>query len=73
MDPGVYLLSATYRGVVGPETVLAIGKGFGGGLLYTLFGSFAIAVAGIGLALAITWKVFLRRRETGRDHRPSMT
>lgn len=72
VDPGVYLLSAAYRDAVGPETVLAIGKEFGGDLFYVLFGAFALAITGVGLALAVAWKLFLKRREaTGHQCRQS--
>lgn len=63
VDPGVYFLSAAYRGAVGPETVLAIGKEFGGDLLYVLVGSFAFAATSVSFALAVAWKVFLKRRQ----------
>jgi hypothetical protein len=61
-DPGVYRLSAAYGdGAAGPRTVLAVGKGFGGDILTTLLGALAIAFAGMGLAAAIGWRVFVKR------------
>lgn len=71
-DPGLYRLSAAYReGVDGPETVLAVGKGFGGDLLVTVMGALALAFGGVGLALAIGWTVFARRQaaRSARDGR----
>lgn len=66
-EPGVYLLSAAYReGAAGPETVLAVGKEFGGNLLRTLLGAFAFAFTGMGVALAIAGTVFVKRRAARR-------
>ncbi|MCV0394159.1 MAG: hypothetical protein K5872_21130 [Rhizobiaceae bacterium] len=63
LDPGAYLLTGAYReGTAGPETVVAIGKEFGAGILRMVLGALALAFAGVGLALVIGWRVFVKRR-----------
>lgn len=72
-NPGLYLLSAAYReGTAGPETVLAVGKGFGSDILGTLLGAFAIVFTGIGLAAAIGGTVFVKRRAARRAGKGSI-
>ena len=70
-NPGAYVLSAAYReGVAGPQTVLAVGRAFGSNLLLTVLGSLVIVFAGLGLAIAIGWKIFVKRgaaRGAGED------
>ncbi len=63
-EPGVYLLSGAYRdGMSGPETVLAVGQGFVGGLVVTILSALAFAFGGAGLAVAIGLTVHGKRRK----------
>lgn len=62
-EPGTYRLSASYgEGVDGPETVLAVGKAFLGGLVFTVLGAIAIVFTCAGVAVAIAMRVFVKRR-----------
>jgi len=52
--PGAYELAAHYpEGEEGPEVVLAVGQGFTGRILTTVFGALGIVFGSIGLAVAI--------------------
>jgi hypothetical protein len=60
---GTYRLTAAYDdGRAGPQTVLAVGSGFVGGLLLTILGAFVIMFGGIGGAIAIAVVTFIQRR-----------
>jgi hypothetical protein len=64
---GTYRLSAGYAdGTAGPETVLAVGKGFVRKLIGTIFGGLALAFGGAGLAVAIAVPVFVKRLRAKR-------
>ncbi len=65
--PGTYQISATYDGGrKEPQTVLAIDRGFVGGLIMTILGAMAIAFGGMGIAVAIAVVVFIKRRRAQR-------
>ena len=62
-EPGTYRLVAAYDdGRARPQAVLAIGHGFLGGLLGTIFGALAFAFGGAAIALFIALRVFFKRR-----------
>lgn len=61
-EPGPYRLIASYANGSGPETVLAVGHGFGRRLFMTVAGAIAIAFGSAGIALAIAVVTFVRRR-----------
>ena len=66
--PGTYQISATYDGGrKGPQTVLAIDRGFFGSLVMTILGAMAMALAGMGIAIAIAVVVFIKRRRAKRS------
>jgi hypothetical protein len=61
--PGLYRLEAAYDdGRQEPQTVLAVGTGFVGGLLTTIFLAIGLVFAGLAAAIAIVVVVLLRRR-----------
>ncbi|TXL71529.1 hypothetical protein FHP25_29565 [Vineibacter terrae] len=61
--PGTYRFDAAYDdGRQGPQTVLAVGTGFVGGLLVTIALALGVCFAGIAAALAIFLVVLLKRR-----------
>ncbi len=61
--PGLYRLEAAYDdGRRQPQTVLAVGTGFVGGLLTTIFLAIGLVFAGLAIAVAIVVVVLLRRR-----------
>lgn len=65
-EPGSYHLSAGYADGSGPESVLAVGHGFGRRLFLMVGGSIAIAFGATALALAIAIVTFVRRRRAHR-------
>jgi hypothetical protein len=65
--PGTYQVSASYDGGrKEPQTVLAIDRGFVGDLVMTILGALALALGGMGIAVAISVVVFLKRRRALR-------
>jgi hypothetical protein len=65
--PGDYRLTAGYvDGRAGPATVLALGQGFVGRLLTTVFGTIGIGLGGLGAATAIAVVTLLKRRSALR-------
>jgi len=70
-QPGVYEFSGGYADTgEGPQVVLAIGQGFVGEILLTVFGSLAIVFGFIGLAVAIAVYTAVKRqkaRERAQD------
>lgn len=69
-EPGAYRLVAGYPDGSGPETVLAVGHGFGRRLFMTVAGSIAIAFGSAGIALVIAVVTFVRRRRARQQPRP---
>ena len=62
VEPGTYRVTAAYAdGRGSPEIVLAIGHGFMGNLLTTIFGGIAIMFAGLGGAGVIAVVTYLKR------------
>jgi hypothetical protein len=65
--PGKYRLIAAYgAGRSGATAVLAIGQGFLGRLLLTIFAAIGLAFAGFAAALAIVLITFFKRRRIQR-------
>jgi hypothetical protein len=65
--PGTYQISAGYDGGrKEPQTMLAIDRGFVGGLVLTILGALAMAFGGMGIAVAIAVVVFVKRRRALR-------
>jgi hypothetical protein len=65
--PGTYQISASYDGGrKEPQTVLAVDRGFVGDLVMTILGALAMAFGGMGIAVAISVVVFLKRRRALR-------
>jgi len=63
-EPGRYRLDATYpEGRTEPQAVLAIGSGFVGHLLGTMFGAFAVGLLGVGGGVALAVVTLVRRRQ----------
>jgi hypothetical protein len=61
--PGHYRLSAQYaNGASGPQTVLAVGQGFLGRLLGTIFGAIGAVFAGFIASLVLVLTTYFRRR-----------
>jgi hypothetical protein len=61
--PGTYRIAGSYDGGrKEPQTVLAIDRGFVGDLVMTILGALAMALGGMGIAVAISVVVFLKRR-----------
>ncbi len=61
--PGRYRLTATYSaGQAEPQTVLAVGHGFVGQLVGTIFAAIGAAFAGFAAALALVLTTYFRRR-----------
>lgn len=61
-SPGAYELSAKYSdGREGPEVVLAVGQGFAGEIVATVFGGLGIVFGSIGLAVAIMVITLIKR------------
>jgi hypothetical protein len=66
-QPGHYRLTATYvGGQAEPQTVLAIWRGFVGGLVRTIFGAIGSIFAGFLGALALALTTYFRRRRVQR-------
>jgi len=71
-QPGAYQISAAYSdGRREPQTVLAVDRGFVGGLLLTILGSLALALAGSGIAAAIIVVVAIKRYRARRSPAPA--
>jgi hypothetical protein len=67
--PGKYRLDAAYDdGRQQPQTVLAVGTGFVGGLLTTIFLAIGLFFAGLAAAIALAVVVRLRRRRLFAAH-----
>ena len=62
---GDYTVAGRYPGSSGPDTVVAVGKGFFGGLLGMIFGGLASAFGGAGIALILFLTTLFRRRRAG--------
>lgn len=66
-EPGIYRLAAAYDGNRAlPRSVLAVGHGFVGELVATIFGSIAIFFAGLICAAALAMVVYVKRRRARR-------
>jgi hypothetical protein len=64
---GTYQISASYDGGrKEPQTVLAVDRGFVGDLIMTILGALALAFGGMGIAVAISVVVFVKRRRALR-------
>lgn len=62
--PGTYVLSAQYdKNTDGPKTVLAVGQGFGGKLLVTIFGGIGILFVSIAAFIIIIMVTSRKRRK----------
>jgi hypothetical protein len=62
-EPGRYRLSAAYSGgQTGPQTVLAVSRGFFGRLLGAIFGAIGAVFAGFAAALTLVLTTYFRRR-----------
>lgn len=75
-EPGTYRLSASYgEGAAGPETVLAVGKGFAGTLLATVLGGLALVFicAGVAVAIAVRGSAKRRRARAATSPVPGQT
>lgn len=64
---GDYVVSGRYPDSSGPDTVIAIGQGFLGNLLGTIFGGLAFAFGGAGIALFVFLTTLFRRRRAGHS------
>lgn len=65
-EPGDYTVAGRYPDAAGgPETVIAVGRGFIGSLFGTIFGALGIAFGGAAIAAAILVTVLVRRRRAG--------
>ncbi len=65
--PGAYELTAQYpEGEEGPEVVLAIGQGFTGRILTTVFGALGIVFGSIALAVAIALVTAIKRHNAAK-------
>ena len=65
--PGAYEFSARYEeGHKGPETVLAVGRGFLKSLLLTIFASIALLLGTTAMAVLIAVLVFVKRHNARR-------
>lgn len=61
VDGGVYSVSGAYPdGASGPDVVLAVGQGFVGELLRTVFMGLALAFTGISLGIALIFATAVR-------------
>lgn len=65
--PGTYRVTGSYKSGSGPETVIAVGQGFGKKLVGTILGTLGIGFGFAAAAVAIAVVTFLRRRRAGRD------
>lgn len=65
-EPGTYRISATYRGGEGPETVLAVTRGFGTRIVTTIFGAIGLALGGTVLSVGIAVTTFVLRYRSKR-------
>lgn len=65
-EPGAYRISATYRGDEGPETVLAVTRGFGIRIVTTVFGAIGLALGGTVLSVGIAVTTFVLRHRAKR-------
>jgi hypothetical protein len=62
-QPGSYRLTAAYPGGrTEPQTVLAIGRNFVGGLVKTIFSAIGAVFAGIAVGLTLVLTTYFRRR-----------
>jgi hypothetical protein len=60
--PGVYRINTTYLEALGPEVVLAVGKGFAEGILSGLLISFAALFCSIAVGAIIAFITYTRRK-----------
>ena len=60
---GIYQFNSSYSGCAGPEVVLAIGKGIVEGLLSLIMISLAALFGSIGIAAAISYVTYSRRKK----------
>jgi hypothetical protein len=66
--PGRYRLSAAYSGGRGePQTVIAVGRGFFGRLIGTIFGAIGSVFAGFIAALVLVLTTYFGRRKMLRE------
>lgn len=66
-SPGPYVLTGRYpSGAKGPEAVFAVGHGFLGKLLVTIFSCLGILFSSVLLCVALVLVVFLKRRKARR-------
>jgi len=65
--PGAYELAAHYpEGEEGPEVVLAVGQGFTGRILVTVFGALGIVFGSMALAVAIAVITVVKRHNAAK-------
>jgi hypothetical protein len=65
--PGAYELTAHYpEGEEGPEVVLAVGQGFAGRILTTVFGALGIVFGSMALAVAIAVITAIKRHNAAK-------
>lgn len=64
---GAYRISADYDGAAGPQTVIAVGQGFMGALLASVFGGLGAAFLGVFLASGAALWVYLARRRVRQN------
>lgn len=67
--PGAHRITAEYRSGSGPETVLAVSRGFGTRIVTTVLGSIGLALGGTFLAVAIAVTTFVLRFRASRRAR----
>lgn len=67
--PGTYRISADYADGAGPETVLAVSRGFGARLFTTVFGAIGLSLGGTLLAVGIAVATFVMRYRARRRGR----
>jgi hypothetical protein len=66
-EPGIYRLAAAYDGGrVLPRAVLAVGLGFVGELVATIFGSIVVIFTGLISAAALAIVIYVKRRSARR-------
>jgi len=61
-SPGIYQINASYSGRAGPDVVLAVGKGIAEGILSSIMISLLALFGSIGIAAAITFVTYRRRK-----------
>ena len=59
---GAYRISADYDGEAGPQTVIAVGRGFTKTLFVTILSALCAAFLGMALSVAVVIGVYLGRR-----------